>query len=82
MMIAVVSPAADSVANPNVMLEIGYLRALERPVLLLTGNPDELPFDLRTHRALTYVAGSERDPAFQERLTELLRSLLRRLEIK
>ena len=49
--IAVASPDPTGVPNPNVMLEIGYARALRKPVLLLTDAPDTLPFDLRTQRA-------------------------------
>ena len=52
--IAVVAPEASGVPNPNIMLEIGYARALKKPVLLLTSAPDTLPFDLRTQRALLY----------------------------
>ena len=56
-------PEASGVPNPNVMLEIGYARALKKPVLLLTSAPDTLPFDLRTQRALLYeprAVGGER----------------------
>ena len=38
------------------MLEIGYARALRKPVLLLTDAPDTLPFDLGTQRAAIYKA--------------------------
>jgi hypothetical protein len=61
--IAVVSQDSAGALNANVMLEIGYARALHRPVLLLTNAVDTLPFDLRTQRALLYkdslVAGGE-----------------------
>jgi hypothetical protein len=61
--IAVATPDASRIPNPNVMLEIGYARALGKSVLLLTDAPDTLPFDLRTQRALVYkpmlVAGGE-----------------------
>jgi hypothetical protein len=61
--IAVAAPEASGVPNPNVMLEIGYARALKKPVLLLTSAPDTRPFDLRTERALLYeprAVGGER----------------------
>ena len=51
--IAVAAPDATRIPNPNVMLEIGYARALGKPVLLLTDAPETLPFDLRTQRALS-----------------------------
>ena len=61
--IAVATPDSAGVPNPNVMLEIGYARALHKPVLLLTDAPETLPFDLRTQRALSYrttvVGGGE-----------------------
>ena len=50
-LIAVATPDSTGVPNPNVMLEIGYARALHKPVLLLTNAPDALPFDFRTQRA-------------------------------
>src|SRR4030095_12083027 len=53
--IAVASPQVSAGPHPNVMLEIGYARALHKPVLLLTDAPDSLPFDLRTQRALRYA---------------------------
>ena len=56
-------PMRRGVPNPNVMLEVGYARALGKPVLLLTDASDTLPFDFRTQRALLYkpalVAGGE-----------------------
>lgn len=58
--------------NPNVMLELGYaIRALgwERIILvfnLATGKVEQLPFDIRSHRPVVYLAkpeDSERAPA-------------------
>ncbi len=40
--------------NPNVLYELGIAHALNRPVILLTQNIDELPFDLRQDRAIRY----------------------------
>jgi Protein kinase domain/Nucleoside 2-deoxyribosyltransferase len=79
MMIAVASPQFASVPNPNVMLEVGYMRALSRPVLVLTSEPDTLPFDLRTHRALVYRPDEVGGPEFQIGLRELLGALIDRL---
>ena len=36
--------------NPNVFYEVGYAHALNKTVILLTQNADDIPFDLR-HRA-------------------------------
>ena len=38
--VAVAAPESSGVPNPNVMLEIGYARALHKPVLLLTDAPN------------------------------------------
>lgn len=77
LMIAVVSALPDLEPNPNVMLEIGFMRALKRKVLLVTGNAAALPFDLRTDRAVTcdLVAGC--DATFPDRLSAALRSLMK-----
>ena len=76
--IAVATPDATRIPNPNVMLEVGYARALGKPVLLLTDAPDTLPFDLRTQRALLYkpalVAGGE----FHRELVTFLTGLVAR----
>jgi hypothetical protein len=77
-MIAVATPDASGVPNPNVMLEIGYARALRKPVLLLTDAPDTLPFDLRTHRALTYKATSVGGGEFHRELVSLVAGIIAR----
>jgi len=68
--IAVASHGRRGHPNANVMLEVGYARGLQKPVLLLTDNADGLPFDLRTHRALVYsdraVGGGELHRQFVE----------------
>jgi hypothetical protein len=58
------------------------MRALERPIVLLTGDPANLPFDLRTHRALRCPVDIEADPRFSERLTSLLSAVVSRLEAR
>ena len=40
--------------NPNVFYELGLAHALQRPVILLTQDIDEVPFDLRSYRILAY----------------------------
>jgi hypothetical protein len=80
-MIAVATPDASGVPNPNVMLEIGYARALRKPVLLLTDAPDTLPFDLRTHRALTYKAASVGGGEFHRELVSLVAGIIARAPI-
>ena len=46
---------ADVTGNrPNVMWEVGYAMALGKPVILITENVDELPFDIRDLQSLQY----------------------------
>jgi hypothetical protein len=40
--------------NPNVMYELGYAHALGRPVVILTQNVGEAPFDLLDYRQVEY----------------------------
>lgn len=41
-------------ANPNVYYELGVAHALGRRTILLTQDLDEVPFDLRAYRVITY----------------------------
>lgn len=41
-------------ANPNVYLEVGYVWGRSRPTLLLVKSAEELRFDVRGQRCLTY----------------------------
>lgn len=48
--------------NPNVMIELGYaIKALDWPRIIMVlntahGTPEDLPFDLRPHRCMTYYS--------------------------
>jgi hypothetical protein len=44
--------------NPNVFYEIGVAHTLGRPVVLITQNAQDVPFDLRHIRFIQYVAWS------------------------
>jgi hypothetical protein len=48
----IVADLSDS--NSNVYYELGIAHGLRRPVILLTQDIDELPFDLRPYRAIPY----------------------------
>lgn len=76
-MIAVASPHSGA-SNPNVMLEIGFARALQKPVLLLTDAADMLPFDLRTQRALIYRAASIAGGEFHRQLVSFVAGVVAR----
>ena len=41
-------------ANPNVFYEIGVAHAMNKPVILITQDRDNVPFDLRQYRILEY----------------------------
>lgn len=41
-------------ANPNVFYELGIAHALNRPTIMLTQDIEDLPFDLRSYRAIPY----------------------------
>ena len=77
--IAVASPDSNGAFNANVMLEIGYARARNKPVLLLTDVPDRLPFDLRTQRALVFETGMVGAGAFHRDLLLELSGMVDRL---
>ena len=70
-------------SNPNVMLEYGYaLRAADHNLLGVAntafGEPEQLPFDLRHRRCITYQASNERERmAARVELAEKLAAALR-----
>ncbi len=66
-------PATRLTPNPNVLVELGYaLKALgqQRIIMVMNthfGNPEQLPFDLRLKRVLTYSTAPEATERAQER---------------
>ncbi|MDO8410399.1 MAG: nucleoside 2-deoxyribosyltransferase [Phenylobacterium sp.] len=40
--------------NPNVFYEVGYAHAKKKPVILITKDANDIPFDLKHHRHLIY----------------------------
>lgn len=40
--------------NPNVMYEIGMAHTVGRPVIIMTQQIDDVPFDLKHHRCIVY----------------------------
>lgn len=75
--------------NPNVLLELGYaLKALgdRRIVLVLNtafGGPEQLPFDLRQKRAVTYHSADESPNRAEDRrgLQRTLKEALRGIHL-
>jgi hypothetical protein len=47
--------------NPNVFYELGLAHALGKEVILLTQGPQDLPFDIRTTRRLSYNSSNLAD---------------------
>jgi hypothetical protein len=59
--------------NPNVFYEIGIAHSFGKDVILITRSADDIPFDLRHHRYLTYLPN-------EEGLEELAEAVQRRLQ--
>jgi hypothetical protein len=51
--------------NPNVFYELGLAHALEKPVVLVSSNQEDVPFDLRHIRAIFY---DQTDPFWGQKL--------------
>ncbi|MER9390174.1 hypothetical protein [Mesorhizobium sp. M0435] len=64
--------------NPNVFYEAGIAHTLGREVILITQNPDDVPFDLRHLRYIRYLNNGEGVARLQEELSARMRALLGR----
>lgn len=53
--------------NPNVFYELGLAHALEKPVVLVSSNQDDVPFDLRHIRVIFY---DQADPFWGQKLID------------
>ena len=53
--------------NPNVFYELGLAHALQKPVVLISSNGDDVPFDLKHIRVIYYDLN---DPFWGEKLIE------------
>lgn len=53
--------------NPNVFYELGLAHALEKPVILVSSNQEDVPFDLRHIRAIFY---DQHDPFWGKKLID------------
>lgn len=61
--------------NPNVFYETGLAHALPRRTVLLTQNPDDVPFDLRSIRYLFYGLSTDARKLLRKQLSKRLRTL-------
>ncbi|RNJ46931.1 hypothetical protein B5V01_34025 [Mesorhizobium erdmanii] len=64
--------------NPNVFYEAGIAHTLGREVILITQNPDDVPFDLRHLRYIRYLNNGEGVARLQEDLTARMQAILGR----
>src|SRR5215212_9109931 len=62
--------------NPNVMYEIGMAHAIGKPIVLLTRDQEDVPFDLR---ALRYCYYDPNNPFWGEDLRAELTKILRKV---
>lgn len=62
--------------NPNVFYEAGIAHTLGKHVIPITQNADDIPFDLRHHRFISYLSNSEGRSDLQARLMERFRTLI------
>jgi len=62
--------------NPNVFYEIGLAHTLGKPVVLITQDPEDVPFDLRNYRYIHYEFTPRGMKRFEDTLTETLKSTL------
>lgn len=62
--------------NPNVIYEIGLAHAIGKPVIIITRNGDDVPFDLK---ALRYLFYDVNDPFWGENLKLGLQNLINKV---
>ena len=67
-----------TVHNANVFYEAGIAHTLGREVVLISQSAADVPFDLRHHRYLTYMANSEGLADLRETLLSRLTTLMAR----
>ncbi|MEM1256068.1 MAG: hypothetical protein AAGI69_26825 [Cyanobacteria bacterium P01_H01_bin.21] len=62
--------------NPNVFYEIGLGHVIGKPVILITQNNDDVPFDVRHMRYIQYSYTPRGMVEFEKRLTETIKTIL------
>lgn len=58
--------------NPNVFYEIGLAHAIGKPVVLITQQSEDIPFDLRHRRYITYELTPRGMKAFEQALKKAI----------
>lgn len=62
--------------NPNVLYEIGLAHAIGKPIVIITRNSDDVPFDLK---ALRYLFYDVNDPFWGENLKKGIQNLVQKI---
>jgi len=62
--------------NPNVFYELGIAHTVGKDVIILTQSEDDIPFDLRHLRHLTYVDNQEGWQALRQNLQRAVKAVL------
>lgn len=57
--------------NPNVLYELGIAQALDKPVILISSKPEELPVDIKSKRFLVYSNYKELQEMIRKELFNL-----------
>ncbi len=60
--------------NPNVFYEIGIAHAIGKPVILITQDIEDVPFDLRHLRVIKYDTSPQGLAAFEHTLSETIKA--------
>ena len=63
--------------NPNVFYEIGLAHARERPVVMLTQDLEDIPFDLRQYRTIKYDTRFDKVGELEGKLVDVVTTALR-----
>ena len=58
--------------NPNVFYELGLAHAMDKKVIIITQDVDELPFDIKSYRANQYSLHFNKIPQLYTKLEDLL----------
>ena len=62
--------------NPNVFYELGIAHTIGKPVILLTQNISDIPFDLNRYRHIIYADNMDGYDKLSRELTATIRELL------
>jgi hypothetical protein len=62
--------------NPNVFYELGIAHTIGKPVVMLTQNLAELPFDVQNRRAIEYNIAFHKIDSLKQKLNAAIRSIL------